>query len=42
MPDRMKFAYTFDHFADVVDELTDELGLARYAIYVQDYGAPVG
>ena len=42
MPDRTKFAYTFDHFADLVDGLLDQLGVKRYAMYVMDYGAPVG
>jgi pimeloyl-ACP methyl ester carboxylesterase len=42
MPDRMKFAYTFDHFAELVDGLLDQLGVGRYAMYVMDYGAPVG
>ncbi|MGH3582342.1 MAG: alpha/beta fold hydrolase [Mycobacterium sp.] len=37
-----EFAYTFDTLADHVDALLDHLGLTRYAIYVQDYGAPVG
>jgi len=37
-----KFAYTFEHLADVVDQFTQKLNLSRYAIYVQDYGAPVG
>ena len=42
MPDRAKFAYTFDRFAELVDGLLDQLGVARYAMYVMDYGAPVG
>ena len=42
MPDRTKFAYTFDRFAELVDGLLDQLGVARYAMYVMDYGAPVG
>ncbi len=42
MPDRTKFAYTFDHFAELVDGLLDQLGVERYAMYVMDYGAPVG
>ena len=42
MPDRADFAYTFDRFAAVIDELTLQLGLERYALYVMDYGAPVG
>jgi pimeloyl-ACP methyl ester carboxylesterase len=41
-PDRAEFRYTFDHLADVIDRFTRVAGLARYAIYVFDYGAPVG
>jgi pimeloyl-ACP methyl ester carboxylesterase len=37
-----EFAYTFDNLADHIDALLDHLGVQRYAIYVQDYGAPVG
>jgi pimeloyl-ACP methyl ester carboxylesterase len=42
MPDRAKFAYTFDHFAEVIDKLLDGIGVESYAMYVMDYGAPVG
>jgi pimeloyl-ACP methyl ester carboxylesterase len=42
MPDPDKFDYTFDHLADVIDRLTEVLGLDRFAMYVFDYGAPVG
>lgn len=42
MPARGEFSYTFDNLADVVARFTDALGLRRYALYVQDYGAPVG
>src|ERR1700712_638251 len=42
MPTHDKFAYTFDNLARVIDEFTAKLGLAKYALYVQDYGAPVG
>jgi hypothetical protein len=42
MPDRAKFDYTFDRFAELVDGLLDQLGVARYAMYLMDYGAPVG
>src|SRR5215471_355500 len=41
-PDRARFDYTFEHLADVIDRFTEVLGLRRYAIYVFDYGAPVG
>ena len=42
MPDRSRFGYTFDRFAELVDGLLEELGIERFAIYVMDYGAPVG
>lgn len=41
-PDRAGFTYTFDHLADVIDRFTTMVGLTRYAIYVFDYGAPIG
>ncbi len=42
MPDRGQFTYTFDNVARVVDRFTEIVGLARFAIYVFDYGAPIG
>jgi pimeloyl-ACP methyl ester carboxylesterase len=42
MPDRGQFTYTFDNVARVVDPFTEIVGLARFAIYVFDYGAPIG
>ncbi|HYX38803.1 MAG TPA: alpha/beta hydrolase [Oligoflexus sp.] len=42
MPAHDSFAYTFDNLARVIDEFTDTIGLSKYALYVQDYGAPVG
>src|SRR4030095_8350811 len=42
MPPRDQFSYTFDTLAKVIDEFTEKLGLTKYALYVQDYGAPVG
>jgi len=41
-PDHTTFAYTFARYADLVDGLMDQLGARRYALYVMDYGAPVG
>jgi pimeloyl-ACP methyl ester carboxylesterase len=42
MPPRDKFTYTFDNLAGVVEEFIELLGLSKFALYVQDYGAPVG
>lgn len=42
MPSPDKFEYSFDHLAEVIDQFAEKVGLAKYAIYVQDYGAPVG
>ena len=36
------FDYSFDALTDITEGLLDELGLRRFAIYVQDYGAPIG
>jgi len=41
-PERSDFDYTFDNLTDVIDRFTETLGLDRYAVYVFDYGAPVG
>jgi pimeloyl-ACP methyl ester carboxylesterase len=42
MPARSKFAYTFDHIAEVISRFTEVIGLDRFAMYVFDYGAPTG
>ncbi|MFC9616722.1 alpha/beta fold hydrolase [Streptomyces sp. NPDC056938] len=42
MPAGDDFDYTFEHITDVIDRLTEVLGLDRFALYVFDYGAPVG
>jgi pimeloyl-ACP methyl ester carboxylesterase len=36
------FEYTFDSIADLMDKFLHAVGVARYSIYMQDYGAPVG
>lgn len=41
-PDHKTFAYTFQHYADIIDDLMTHLGNRKYAMYVMDYGAPVG
>ena len=41
-PDRKQFRYTFERLAKVIGSFTETIGLERFAIYVFDYGAPVG
>jgi pimeloyl-ACP methyl ester carboxylesterase len=41
-PDRKRFRYTFENLAKTIDKFTQTIGLERFAIYVFDYGAPVG
>ena len=42
VPGRDYFSYTFDHLAEVIDKLLGHLGVGQFAIYVMDFGAPVG
>jgi pimeloyl-ACP methyl ester carboxylesterase len=41
-PSRKQYRYTFEHLAQTIDRFVQTIGLERYAIYVFDYGAPVG
>lgn len=41
-PDRQQFPYGFATYAEIIDKFAQAIGLGRYAIYIQDYGAPVG
>jgi pimeloyl-ACP methyl ester carboxylesterase len=41
-PDPKTFAYTFDHYAEIMNRFTEALRLSRYTLYMQDYGGPVG
>ncbi|MDA9497638.1 alpha/beta fold hydrolase [Bradyrhizobium sp. CCBAU 11357] len=42
MPSRETFHYTFDNVAQVIERFTEVIGFDRFAIYVFDYGAPIG
>ncbi|NNG21625.1 alpha/beta hydrolase [Massilia sp. ML15P13] len=42
MPAMKDFTYSFDNLAKVVDKFTEAVGVTKYAMYVQDYGAPIG
>ncbi len=41
-PSAADFVYTFDALADLTAELLRQLGVVKHALYVQDYGAPIG
>lgn len=41
-PSRDKFDYTFENLTKVIARFTEVIGLNKFAIYVFDYGAPVG
>jgi pimeloyl-ACP methyl ester carboxylesterase len=41
-PDRKRFRYTFENLAKIIGSFVEAIGLEQYAIYVFDYGAPVG
>lgn len=41
-PARQQFAYTFDNLAAYMQGFVKQLNLQRFALYVFDYGAPVG
>jgi pimeloyl-ACP methyl ester carboxylesterase len=41
-PPQSQFKYTFDNLAKVIEAFTAVVRLQRYALYVFDYGAPVG
>ncbi len=42
MPARDAYAYTFDNIANTIDRFTEVVGLAKFAVYIFDYGAPIG
>ena len=41
-PAHDQFSYTFDNLADTVQGFIDQLGIKRFAVYIFDYGSPVG
>jgi pimeloyl-ACP methyl ester carboxylesterase len=42
MPSVNQFTYSFDRLTEITEKLIDHLGLDRFAIYIHDYGAPIG
>ncbi|WP_455931351.1 alpha/beta fold hydrolase [Priestia aryabhattai] len=41
-PDGKEFDYTFDHITEIIQAFVNKLELDKYALYVFDYGAPIG
>lgn len=41
-PDHTQFSYTFDNLAETVQAFVNKLEMKRFAVYIFDYGAPVG
>ncbi len=41
-PERAAFKYTFENLSRVIEHFTQRIGLSKYALYMMDYGAPVG
>jgi len=41
-PDAGQFSYTFDRLSEVIEAFLVKLGITRFALYIQDFGAPVG
>ena len=41
-PSNQEFSYTFGNLTHTIQGFIDQLGMKRFAIYIFDYGAPVG
>lgn len=37
-----QFKYSFEHLADVMESFLEQIGCTNFALYMQDYGSPVG
>jgi len=42
MPDRKAYDYTFANIATTIAEFIEKIGLKKFAVYIFDYGSPVG
>lgn len=42
MPKVTEFDYSFDNLAKTIEKFTEQVGVKKYSLYLQDYGAPVG
>jgi pimeloyl-ACP methyl ester carboxylesterase len=41
-PPPSRYRYTFDHLAETMGALLEQLSVDRYVLFMQDYGGPVG
>lgn len=41
-PPPSSYTYTFDHLAETMSKLLNQLGIDSYILYIHDYGAPIG
>lgn len=41
-PPPSRYRYTFDHLAETMGGLLEQLNIERYVLFMQDYGGPVG
>jgi pimeloyl-ACP methyl ester carboxylesterase len=42
VPSRSDFEYTHAHLSQVIEALLEKLGITRFAMYVMDFGGPIG
>jgi pimeloyl-ACP methyl ester carboxylesterase len=42
MPSVTEFTYSFDKLTEITEAFVDKIGLERFALYIHDYGAPIG
>ncbi len=41
-PAASEFQYSFENLSQIIEKFIDAIGLKRFSLYIQDYGAPVG
>jgi hypothetical protein len=41
MPPVDEFDYTFENMAKIIYKFVETIGLEKYSLYMQDYGAPI-
>ena len=42
VPQERKYSYTFENLAKTTEAFIDALNINKFAMYIFDYGAPVG